>query len=321
MIAYEYYVSGQQQLNLLTHASLQQAIILFDKAIELDPEFTLARIAKADAYRLIMAYFEKPSMVLPMVIKSVNSALLQQPESAEALLSLGMAYVLAWRWEDAWKVLNKAKELNSDLALTELGFALYYAGMGNENGVRSALARASTLDPLNIEVADWGHWALAMVGSLESAIHWADKNLQLHPEVGMLYSGASVSASLTGLHFRAIELAKTGVTLDPNAPYAYLALAQAYGYAGQKNKIPTLLAQAASLGRYMCPYETAINYIILDDLDRAFSLLNEAVSSRSNCLVFTRFDLRLAPVKHDQRYTSLLTRIGLDDASLTRYSK
>lgn len=321
LAAYELYVAGHQQLSMLNHQSLLQAIDLFDQAIALDPGFTLALVAKADAYRIIMAYFEKPAHVLPDVISSVNAALRQDPQSAEALSSLGLAYVLAWRWEDAWKILNKAKSINPELALTELGFALYYAAMGNESKSMRTLEKANRLDPLNIEVADWGHWALAMVGNLDAAREWAGKQIRLHPEVGMIYSGASVSAALAGHHARAIELAQTGVTLDPGSPYAYLALAQAFGYAGQTDKIPALLQQAESLNQYMCPYETAINYIILNDLDRAFSLFNEAVSSRSNCLVFTRNDQRLSPVKNDPRYKTLLTRIGLDDRSLAEYAR
>lgn len=141
----------------------------------------------------------------------------------------------------------------------------------------------------------------------------------MHPNMGMIYSCASVSASLTGQHQYSISLAQQGVSRSPNAPYAYLALAQAYGYAGQTEKIPELIAQAQSLNKYMCPYETAINHIILGEINTAFSLFERAVESRSNCLLFARNDLRLLPIKNDPRYQALLTRIGLDDASINQY--
>lgn len=321
LAAYEFYVSGQQQQSKLTHQSLNLAIKYYDRAIELDSKFTAAHIAKADAYRMIMSYFARPADVLPQVISSVNEALKQQPNSAEALSSLGLAYVLAFRWQDAWQILNQAKTLNSELALTELGFALYYAGMGDKVGVKRALVQANELDPLNIEVADWGHWALAMVGELDAATLWAAKQIQLHPDVGMIYSGASVSAALNHRYSHAIELAQQGVVLDPDSPYAYLALAQAYGYAGQTGKIPALLRKAESIQKYVCPYESAINYLILGDHDLAFTHFNKAVSARSNCLVFTRYDQRLNAIKDDPRYAALLTRIGLDNRSVAKYSR
>jgi cytochrome c-type biogenesis protein CcmH/NrfG len=52
-----------------------------------------------------------------------------RPDSAEAWSSLGLTYVMAWRWKNAWIALSKAKRR----------------------------------DPLNAEMADWGNWCLFMV--------------------------------------------------------------------------------------------------------------------------------------------------------------
>ncbi|MDO6569236.1 winged helix-turn-helix domain-containing protein [Alteromonas sp. 1_MG-2023] len=321
LAAYELYVEGQQQMNLLSHEPLRKSVELFSDAIALDPSFEAAFVARANAYRLIMSYFETPSAVLPMVVSSVQGALAVSSENAEALSSLGLAYVFAWRWNDAWKVLNAAKSQNSELVLTELGFALYYAGLGDVDGVKQALGRADELDPLNVELADWGHWALAMVGDFDAAQAWARAKIKQHPRVSVLYSGASVSLSLKGKHEEAIAFAKKGVALAPHYPFALIALSQAHGYAGDKSKIVPLLKQAEKLNTFMCPYETAISYLILDEVDRAFELLNSAVSSRSNCLVFSRFDPRLTPIRQDERFEALLHQIGLDDVSIASYER
>ena len=321
LAAYELFVEGQQQLNLLTYDSLKRSIEQFDKAIELDPSFEAAIVAKANAYRIIMAYFEKPIEVLPNVIDSVVKALEVNPNSAEAYSSLGLAYVFAWRWEDAWNTLNSAKRKDPNLAQTELGFALYYSGLGDIEGVKESLKKANDLDPLNIELADWGHWALAMVGEIEAASKWSQNKIQLHPDVGLIYSGASVSASLAGEHNKAIELAKKGVELESGAAYSLLALAQTYGHAGLIEQVKPLLQEAESQQSYICPYETAITYLLIDDTETAFKRLNEAVSYRSNCLVFTRNDPRLKPLKSDSRFDLLLMRVGLDDKSLASYSR
>lgn len=318
--AYELFITGQQQRDLLTHQSLLKAVNLFAQAIALDPQFEAAYMAKADTYRIIMAYFEKPVEVLPLVIDAVADVLKINPNSAEARSSLGLAYVLAWRWQDAWDLLNQAQQLDGNLVLTELGLALYYSAIGDVNGVHESLTKANQLDPLNIELADWGHWALAMVGEIDAAVKWANKQIQLHPDVGMIYSGASVSASLAGDHQSAINLAKKGVELDAEASYPLLALAQAYGHGGQIDKMAPLLIKAQNNTSYQCPYETAVTYLLMHDIDETFKQLNQAVSYRSNCLVFTRNDLRLLPIRQDPRFDSLLIRIGLDDNSVQKYS-
>jgi DNA-binding winged helix-turn-helix (wHTH) protein/TolB-like protein/Tfp pilus assembly protein PilF len=319
--AYEAYVAGHQQMDLLTRDSLRHAVDRFDEAVALDPQFVAAFIARANANRLLMTYFEPPINMLPEVVDSISTALRLDPDSAEARSSLGLAYVHAWRWEDAWRMLNDAKQRDPSLALTEIGFALYYSGLGDAEGVKRALADANRLDPLNIEIADWGQWSLAMVGEADAALAWAQAKMRQHPEVGVVYSGASVAASIAGDHERAIALATKGARLDDNSPISLITLAQIYGAAGQTDKILPLLEEAGRSGDYMCPYESAVAWIPLGDDDRVFELLNDAVEYRSNCLIFLRSDPRMEPIRDDPRYETLLTRVGLDDIALSRYRK
>ncbi len=71
----------------------------------------------------------------------------------------------------------------------------------------------------------------------------------------------------------------------------------------------------------MCDYETAITYLMMDNLDKTFEHLNKAVSYRSNCLIFTRNDPRLKSIRKDQRYLAILTRVGLDELSVKNYAR
>lgn len=319
--AYESYVAGLKQMDLLSHDSLPRAVGFFDEAVAMDPKFTAAYIARANANRLLMTYFEPPINMLPEVVDSISKALALDPDSAEARSSLGLAYVHAWRWKDAWLMLNEAKKRDPDLALTELGFALYYSGLGDVEGVKRSLANANRLDPLNIELADWGQWALSMVGEVDAATAWAEEKMRQHPEVGVVFTGGGVVASLAGDHERAIELATKGARLDEDAPLALITLAQVYGAAGQRDKVVPLLEEAERSGEYMCPYESAVAYVGLGDTDRVFDLLDDAVEYRSNCLIFLRNDPRLEPIRHDPRYETLLTRVGLDDTALAGYER
>jgi hypothetical protein len=98
-------------------------------------------------------------------------------------------------------------------------------------------------------------------------------------------------------------------------------LAQAYGYAGQKEKVLPLLEQAASAGTYTCPYESAAAFLSLGDTERAMDLLDDAVAKRSNCLIFLRNDPRLNPIRQHPHYQVLLNRVGLDDLAVASYKK
>lgn len=318
--AYESYVAGRYQLDLLSHDSLPQAIKLFDEAIALDSEFFDAYIARSDAYRQLFAYFEPPINMLQKVVDSLAEAQALRPDSAEAWSSLGLTYVMAWRWKDAWIALNKAKRRDPTLAQTELGFALYYSGLGEAEKVKHALADADRLDPLNAEMADWGNWALLMVGESKAAREWVDRKMEQHPDIGVLFSGAGVGAYIAGDFARSVQLAEHGAQLD-GSPVALIMLAQAYGHAGQKEKVLPLLEKAASAGTYVCPYESAAAYLSIGDTERAMTLLDDAVAKRSNCLIFLRIDPRLQPIRSHPHFQVLLNRVGLDDVAVVSYKR
>jgi DNA-binding winged helix-turn-helix (wHTH) protein/TolB-like protein/tetratricopeptide (TPR) repeat protein len=318
--AYEAYVAGRYQLDLVSHESLPQAIELFDHAIVLDPRFFDAYIGRSDAYRQLFAYFEPPINMLQKVVDSISEAQQLRPDSAEAWSSLGLTYVMALRWNDAWIALTKARRLDPTLAQTELGFALYYSGLGEAEKVKRALADADRLDPLNTEMADWGNWALFMVGESKAARDWVGKKMKQHPDVGLVFSGAGVGAYIAGDYRRAVQLAEQGAKLDGSA-VALIMLAQAYGYAGQKEKVLPLMEKAANTGTYVCPYESAAAYLSIGDKERAIALLDEAVAKRSNCLVFLRNDPRLESIREHPHFPILLTRVGLDDISVASYKR
>jgi DNA-binding winged helix-turn-helix (wHTH) protein/TolB-like protein len=326
--AYEPYAAGWREMEKFTHESMHRAVEYFDQAIALDPDFIAAYQAKSDALRSIFAYFEPPQELLPVVEASLAAVLERDPNSAEALSSLGLTQVMAWKWQDAWQNLNKARALDPTLAQTELGFALYYTALGENEKVKASLGRAVELDPLHTELADWGTWALFMVGEQQAARDWGVTQMRQHPENGFVFCGAGIAAYLRGDPAEAVALLEQGVELSGRAPVALIMLSQGYGYAGQKDKVLPLLAEAERANIYMCPYETAVAHLTLGDEAskvRAIELLYEAVEKRSNCLIFLRIDPRLRVLRddprHAERFQELLTLVGLDEASVKSYRR
>ncbi|MDT0603709.1 winged helix-turn-helix domain-containing protein [Thalassotalea castellviae] len=319
--AYDSYVQGQYQLSLMTHDSVLHAIKLFNQAIELDAKFEAAYIAKSDAYRVIMVLFDKPKNILPKVISAALDVLAINPDSAQVMSHLGIAYVHSWQWEKAWQMLSMAKNRDPSIALTELGFTLYYAAMGNVAGVKRSLNKASDLDPLNQEIAEWGMWALMMNNEIDAAIKWGEEKQQQHPNNPYPLLSLSVAKYIKGNFTESINLAEQGVALSQREAFPLILLAQSYARAGQKNKARALMTEAQTKAQYVCPYETAITNILLDDTDDIFPLLEKAIDYQSNCLIFSKNDPRLHLIRRDIRFTEILKTIGLDDEAMAEYSR
>ena len=126
--------------------------------------------------------------------------------------------------------------------------------------------------------------------------------------------------SLTMIPPALFGLARNGWKLD-RSPAAMILLAQAYGYAGHKEKVLPLLENAASVGTYVCPYESAAAYLSIGDTEHAMTLLDEAVVKRSNCLIFLRGDPRLNPIRQHPHFQVLLNRVGFDDVAVASYKR
>ncbi|MFS1439799.1 winged helix-turn-helix domain-containing protein [Shewanella sp. 10N.286.48.A6] len=321
LVAYERYVQGQYQQAQMSHDSVLLAIDLYSQAIALDENFEAAYIAKSNAYRILMILFEKPKDVLPKVIASATELLAINPNSASVQASLGMAYIHAMLWEDAWIMLSRAKKIDPNLALTELGFALYYTALGEAEKVQQSVARADHLDPLNQEIAEWGLWALMMVGEVDAAIAWGKRKIQQHPQMPYPLLSLSVAHYINGDIEQSIKLANQGVTLSHQDPFPLILLAQAYAAGGYKDKVLPLIKQATQQQLYMCPYETAVIFALMGQTEKVFPLLEQALEYQSNCLIFAKHDPRFAAIRHTPRYVAMLAKLGLDDASIKRYSK
>jgi DNA-binding winged helix-turn-helix (wHTH) protein/tetratricopeptide (TPR) repeat protein/TolB-like protein len=319
--ALELYVEGWKYLQLHDYESLKKATELFEKAVERDENFFDAWLGLGEAQRWIFGYYETPRDVLPKVVSAFERAHALRPDSAEPLAALALTYVMAWDWEPAWRYLNLANEKGATLAITQLAFALYYCAHGEPERVKESLRRAKENDPLNAEVADWGDWALFMVGEKDAARDWATGMMERHPTFGILFAGAGVGASISGDYPRAVKLSEQGHLLD-SSPVAKVMLSQAYAYAGRFEEARSLMQEAERAGVYTCPYESAVMYLVIGDTDTSMALLEKSYDKRSNCLIFLRGDPRFRPLHQDpryqQRFHALLARIGLDDEAVKK---
>jgi DNA-binding winged helix-turn-helix (wHTH) protein/TolB-like protein/Flp pilus assembly protein TadD len=321
LAAYDLYVLGQHQLSLMSHASVSRSIEYFQQAIELDANFEAAYIGKANAYRVLMVIFDKPKDVLPKVISSAKEVLKINPHSAQVMSLLGLAYVHTWQWDEAWNMLSQAKERDPNIALTELGFALYYSAMGNKKAVKQALIKADELDPLNEEIADWGTWALMMVNETEAAIKWGKSKVRLHPQNPYPMLGLSVAYNINQNYAQSYTVANTAVAMSQRSPLALVLFAQHYAAVGDLEQAKALILEAQQQNQYTCPYEKAVIYALSNQPTVMFELLDQAVEFQSNCLIFTKNDPRFVPYREMPEFKQLLKTIGLDDESIARYQQ
>ncbi len=124
--AYQLYLKGRA-LMYKRSQYLFEAIQLFEKALEIDPEYALAFAGLADTYTII-CYFGllNPKETWPKAIVNAQEAMRFGPDLAETHnCNAAISLLHDWDWEKAEKQYLKALELNPGYEQARCWFALF----------------------------------------------------------------------------------------------------------------------------------------------------------------------------------------------------
>src|ERR1700704_336741 len=148
--AYEAYLKGRYMWNKRTVDSLHKALLYFQQAIRLDPNYSLAYVGLADTYTLLSFFtLAAPNDAFPKAKVAAEKALAIDHTLAEAYTALGQykAYY-EWDWHGAEDEFQKGIALNPNYPLLHHWRSLNLIAMGRMDEARAAMRRDLELDPL-----------------------------------------------------------------------------------------------------------------------------------------------------------------------------
>jgi adenylate cyclase len=112
--AYDLYLRGQDYLYRLTKRSVEYAIQLFERAIELDPRYAVAYAACSSAYGQLYWLFLRDQKLRDRAQELSFKALMYDNNLAEAYTAMGLSYFIAGKLEEASASSHKAIELDPE---------------------------------------------------------------------------------------------------------------------------------------------------------------------------------------------------------------
>ncbi|MGH7746160.1 MAG: TPR end-of-group domain-containing protein, partial [Candidatus Dormibacteria bacterium] len=112
--AYDLYLRGQDYLYRLTKRSVERAIQLFEKAIELDPRYAAAYAGCSSAYGQMYWLFARDEKYRDRAHELSFKALMYDNNLAEAYTAMGLSYFIGGKFEEASASSRKAIELDPD---------------------------------------------------------------------------------------------------------------------------------------------------------------------------------------------------------------
>src|SRR5437773_1036163 len=253
--AYDYYLRGRQFFHQLRRTGIQFARRMFERAIEIDPNYALAYAGVAVCCSFLYMYWDGSKSNLESADSASRKALALDAELAEAHASRGFAFSLSRQYAEARREFETAIRLNPKLYEAHY---LYARACFQEGKLEEAVRHyedASRVRPEDYQALLLMQTPLHGLGrkaealeAVRRGLQVAEKHLELNPDdARALYLGAGALVQL-GERERGIEWARRARAMDPEDSGVLYNVACVYAILGQSDEAIACLEKSVSNG-------------------------------------------------------------------------
>jgi len=315
--AYDSYMRGMWlKDNKMTEEEWRKAILHFERAIEIDPNFSLAYVGVAGVqFSLSNLHFVSAEEAIPKAKIALEHALKIDHELPEALaLSGRIKYQFEYDWIGGESDIKKALAINPNWGYAHLGLARFLLTNGQIEKAIEENSAALELDPLSLLMQGACAWVLYLARRYDYAIIQCKKSLEIDPEYALALSNLGLCSIQKSLFQEAIAALELAAASSGNNTEFLSYLAYAYVMSGNLEKAHEVLGELDKLSEhvYVPKYYLAPIQAAMGDKDKAFESLESAYKERDADLIFLNVDPKFDVLRSDPRYEMMLKKIGLE---------
>jgi len=238
--AYDYYLRGRQFFHQHRRRSLEYAVQMYEKAIEIDPDYALAYAEIAIASSLLYTWFDSRELNLIQAEIASRKALELAPQLAEAHLARGIALWLAERGDEAETEYETATKLDPKLFEAFYFYGRMRRAQGNHAEAITLLSHAAQLRPEDFQAPAFLGGEYAALGmrveaatARRRAVKLIEQRLNLNPDDARAYNLGATTLAKLGNEPRALEFAMRSLAIDPEDPMVLYNVACVYSLIGK----------------------------------------------------------------------------------------
>lgn len=315
--AYEAQLKGRFFRNKMTEEGLRKGLQFFKEAIAKQPDYALAYSGMAACYCLLGGHgFEliKPSEALPVAKKAALEALSLNNSLAEPHAFLGIIRLkYEWDWKGAESEFRQSIALNPSYVQARLFYSYFLEAMGRKKEAIREAQEARAIDPLSLEANINLGWQNLQAGQLEEAHRHFERTAELSPDFWGVHWGIGHYHRRKGNFGAAIESFEKAINSGGGHALPLTGLGYTYAISGKPGKALEMVAKLNDLSQrsYVSPFNVATIYAGLDEKELVFAWLEKAFVHRSRSLAWLNVLPEFDKLRTDQRFKSLLRRVGL----------
>jgi TolB-like protein/cytochrome c-type biogenesis protein CcmH/NrfG len=235
LAAYEAWLLGRQRFARRSNSGMNDALVYFQQAIELDPDFSLAYVSLADVYQVqadwgLVTLTEANEKSLPLVEK----ALRLDGQSGEAYTTLASIRDYEGNFEAAEQGYRRALELAPNYTQAMAWFGLHwFAARGRPAEAVALLERALVLDPLSLNTRTNLADVYRALGDFQKSLETNIKTLEIDPTFSQAVTSISWDYwAVKGDLVTALDYALRGHAVDPDDQWAYAMIRELFSELG-----------------------------------------------------------------------------------------
>ena len=307
--AYNEYLKGHHEASRGNLPGHEQALIYFERALELDPNLALAWAGQAESRAVITGFIDTDFAAgYEEARSSALRALELNPDLPEAYVALAdIQSSYDWDWAAAEASLRRALELRPGDTSIRLRLIRLNNALGRRDEAFADLQQVVEQDPLN-----WGAQrslatALVVRGRFEEALRILDRLEETDASRSALYWNRGYVWMMQDNYERALE----EFSRESMEFLRLTGEAIAHHHLGDREEAVAALQELISTAGESASFQIAGVYAQWGETDNAFTWLERGYVIRDPGLQFLAVTEVFEPIRDDPRFKALLRKMKL----------
>jgi serine/threonine protein kinase/Tfp pilus assembly protein PilF len=283
--AYDFYMRGRELLYRRGKKNNEAAIRMFEDALSLDPDFSSAYAALAEAYSYMYNWYDGDKKWLGKTIEVSQKALALDPNSTEAQFGIGTVYFHQKRFREAKELWEKVIHQNPD----------------------------------SYDAYRWLGIVSDIAGGYDEALGYYEQCIRLKPyseepwmHMYMTYLRKGDQTSSLEAKKKLLECGERKLKINPEDAITLSRIAGPYADFGEREKAYAALKKVLEIDPTdgLAQYNCACTYAVLGDRKEALACLRNAVlSGYKNVCEWVKSDPDLESLHNDPEYEALVSEM------------
>jgi len=310
--AYEYSLKAKFLRNKWNPVDAKTALSLYEKALELDPNYTVAHIGLAECYSFLgTTGFMSFEEAWRKTIQYTNQAVELKDNSSGVHYQLSnLAFFIEFNYDKSLKEMKKAIEINPNNAEAQQFISFLYIIAEDRKKAQKHLDIALSINPLSEETHFFRAYYHYMINDYVKALEMLNDCLAVNPKNIPAHSIKAICLLMLGRYDEVINYFNTipaDVVIEGERTGAIaLAYSLKKDTVNAAEYLEKLCAQAKEANGFTADSYLFLFYAVSGEIDKAFEWVSQAIEKRSSLLMLRYTDPLVDALKNDSRYDEFL---------------